>query len=128
MLIISDIWKYRSALNIMVKHSKMLGLLELKVEGTKICRSIDSYMYPTTERNNPKDLNLTANPMSELLISHGHSFAKSSHVHFSAHKTVHPTICSYVYDPSPHKISKVDLQGSLADYKISSANRPSSLQ
>jgi len=46
----------------------------------------------------------------------------------SPRKTVHPTICSYVYDPSPHKISKVDLQGSLAVYKISFANRPSGLQ
>ena len=72
----------------MVKHSKMLGLLEPEVEGTTIRRSSDSYLYPTTERNNPEDLNLTANPLSELLISRGHSFAKSSHVHFAAHKTV----------------------------------------
>ena len=77
-LIISDIWKYHSVLNFMVKHSKMLGLLEPEVEGTTIRRSSDSYLYPTTERNNPEDLNLTANPLSELLISRGHSFAKSS--------------------------------------------------
>jgi len=53
----------------------MLGLLEPEVEGTRIRRIIDSYLYPTTKRNISEDLNLTANPLSELLISRGHSFA-----------------------------------------------------
>jgi hypothetical protein len=59
----------------MVKHSKMLGLLEPEVEGTTIRRSIDSYLYPTTERSTQEDLNLTANPLPEILISRGHSFS-----------------------------------------------------
>ena len=59
----------------MVKHSKMLGLLEPVVEGTTIHRSIYSYLYPKTEHNIPEDLNLTANPLSELLFSRGHSLA-----------------------------------------------------